>query len=189
MAGTLTVQNIQGPTSGANANKIIIPSGQTLDASSGTFIPDPGAVVQTVSGFGGDNTTITTTNTFTDTNLSLAITPKYSTSKLIVWATQPMRMQGTGSIIRTDMRITLSIGGASATAVYNTNYTTEMFQVRGTPGEVSMVGAFVFGSTPATTSECVYTLQMYLTGDSGVTNCVAWSGTRGASMVIQEVAQ
>ena len=33
MAGTLTVQNIQGPASGANANKIILPSGQTLDAA------------------------------------------------------------------------------------------------------------------------------------------------------------
>lgn len=30
MAGTLTVQNLQGPSSGANANKVIIPSGQTL---------------------------------------------------------------------------------------------------------------------------------------------------------------
>jgi hypothetical protein len=35
MAGILTVQTIQGPTSGANANKVIIPAGQTLDASAG----------------------------------------------------------------------------------------------------------------------------------------------------------
>ena len=32
MEGTLTVQNIEGPSSGSNANKIIIPSGQTLVA-------------------------------------------------------------------------------------------------------------------------------------------------------------
>mgnify|MGYP001202909350 CR=1 FL=1 len=33
---TLTVQTLQAPTSGANANKVIIPSGHTLDASSGS---------------------------------------------------------------------------------------------------------------------------------------------------------
>ena len=32
MSGTIVVQNIQGPTSGANANKVIIPSGQQLYA-------------------------------------------------------------------------------------------------------------------------------------------------------------
>ena len=34
MAGTLTVQNLQGPSSGANANKIIVPSGQTIEIDS-----------------------------------------------------------------------------------------------------------------------------------------------------------
>ena len=37
MAGTLTVQNIEGPSSGSNANKVIIPSGQTLDVSGATL--------------------------------------------------------------------------------------------------------------------------------------------------------
>lgn len=47
MAGTLTVQNIEGPSSGANANKVIIPSGHTLDVSGGTFTPSEGQVVKT----------------------------------------------------------------------------------------------------------------------------------------------
>jgi hypothetical protein len=47
MSGTLVVQNIQGPSSGANANKIIIPSGQTLDASAG-FVPPAGSVIQVI---------------------------------------------------------------------------------------------------------------------------------------------
>ena len=45
MAGTLTVQNLQGPSSGANANKIIVPSGHTLDASSG-LVPAAGQIVK-----------------------------------------------------------------------------------------------------------------------------------------------
>ena len=36
MASELIVQTLKGPTTGANANKVIIPSGQTLDASAGT---------------------------------------------------------------------------------------------------------------------------------------------------------
>ena len=45
MASEIIVQTLKGPSSGANANKVIIPSGQTLDASSG-FIPPAGSVVQ-----------------------------------------------------------------------------------------------------------------------------------------------
>ena len=45
--GTLTVQTLQAPTSGANANKVIIPSGHTLDASNGLTTPS-GHVIQVV---------------------------------------------------------------------------------------------------------------------------------------------
>ena len=45
MAGTLQVENLIGPTSGANTNTVSIPSGQTLDASEG-FIPPAGHIVQ-----------------------------------------------------------------------------------------------------------------------------------------------
>lgn len=43
---TLQVENLIGPTSGANANKVIIPSGQTIDVSAGTLVPSAGAVVK-----------------------------------------------------------------------------------------------------------------------------------------------
>ena len=36
---TIKVENLTGLTSGSNANKIIIPSGQTIDASAGTLVP------------------------------------------------------------------------------------------------------------------------------------------------------
>jgi hypothetical protein len=42
---TLIVENLKGPTTGANANKIIVPSGQTLDASGGTITPSSGQIV------------------------------------------------------------------------------------------------------------------------------------------------
>ena len=45
MVGTLVVQNLQGPAAGANANKIIVPAGQVLDASAG-FVAPAGSVIQ-----------------------------------------------------------------------------------------------------------------------------------------------
>jgi hypothetical protein len=59
MAGTLTVQNLQGPSSGANANKIIVPSGQTLDASGGSFIPELGQIRKVVAWKPVISTTVT----------------------------------------------------------------------------------------------------------------------------------
>ena len=46
MSGELIVQTLKGPTSGANANKVILPAGHTLDTSGGTLVPSAGAVVQ-----------------------------------------------------------------------------------------------------------------------------------------------
>ena len=75
MASELQVQTISGPPTGANANKILIPSGQTLFA--------PGHVIQVV------NSILTTTMSWTGTTaiqniLSANITPKFSTSKILV---------------------------------------------------------------------------------------------------------
>lgn len=81
MAGTLTVQNLQGPSSGANANKIIVPSGQTIDASAGTLVPSAGQVVKTTR-----YTTTTYVNVASQSYTSVwsgSHTPVLTTSTLI----------------------------------------------------------------------------------------------------------
>jgi len=83
---TLQVENLIGPTSGSNANKVIIPSGQTLDASEG-FIPPAGSIVQVVNTSGaGLSYTTTNSTSFVATNLQLNITPKYANSLLKIEA-------------------------------------------------------------------------------------------------------
>ena len=59
---TLQVENLIGPTSGSNANKVIIPSGQTLDASNG-FVAPAGHVIQVVQNIGSAVTTSSATPT------------------------------------------------------------------------------------------------------------------------------
>jgi len=77
MASELTVQTIKGPTSGGNANKILVPSGQTLYA--------PGHVVQVLS-MRTDNSRSTTSTSLVDTDMTLTITPKSTSSKIMVIA-------------------------------------------------------------------------------------------------------
>ncbi len=75
MAGTLQVENLIGPTTGANTNTVLVPSGQTLHA--------PGHTIQTVSGtYSTAGSTVSTTAVQAWTGVS--ITPKFSTSLIKV---------------------------------------------------------------------------------------------------------
>ena len=82
MASEIIVQTIKAPTSGANANKVIIPSGVTLDASAGTLTPSAGQVIQTVKNRNGTSITNATTS-LVNMNLGISFTPKFSNSEII----------------------------------------------------------------------------------------------------------
>lgn len=83
MASEIIVQNLKGPASGANANKIIVPSGHTLDASEG-FTPPAGHVIDV------KHVSLTASQTFNSTtyadvnNASITVTPASSSSKFLV---------------------------------------------------------------------------------------------------------
>jgi len=74
---TIKVENLTGITSGSNANKVIVPAGQELIA--------PGHTLQTV--FNTSPPTAYDTMSATSlaaTNVHVSITPKSSTSKMII---------------------------------------------------------------------------------------------------------
>jgi hypothetical protein len=104
MAGTLTVQNLQGPTTGANANKVILPAGHTLDTSGGTLVPSEGQVLQVLrtNELSSDVTTSSTTPVVVWTK---TVTPKATNSTFYVWSSwntrNPLYMnaQVDGSIV------------------------------------------------------------------------------------------
>lgn len=95
MASVLQVEEIRGPVSGSNANKIIIPSGQTLDVSAGTLngvtvnssdLP-AGSVVQVKSVVlttPASATGTTDTGIGANLGLTLSITPKRSNSHFYI---------------------------------------------------------------------------------------------------------
>jgi hypothetical protein len=161
MAGILTVQTIQGPTSGANANKVIIPAGQTLDASAGGLIPSVDGVVQVKVGQTRTSTESSSTS-FISTPLSVTITPKYADSiiRLDVMSSGYYTSDAAaqiyiyGTIYRNGSNI--GVGGTSTLGLFgahgnNNNY----------------ARPFVFGTedTPNTTSSVTY--QMYMRVNTG----------------------
>tara|TARA_Y100001937_G_scaffold22604_1_gene32323 strand:+ start:1416 stop:1982 length:567 start_codon:yes stop_codon:yes gene_type:complete len=77
MASELEVTTIRGLSSGANANQILVPSGQTLHA--------PGHIIQVQSAAKRDTFTHAT-STFTDIGLTITITPEQSNSHIMIVA-------------------------------------------------------------------------------------------------------
>jgi hypothetical protein len=103
MASELIVQTLKGPTSGANANKVIIPSGQTLDMSAGTLTPSSGQIINQefhiLSG-----TTNNTTSTFADF-ASVSYTPVLTSSKIyFVWSVYLRTSQDNAAEARANIR-------------------------------------------------------------------------------------
>lgn len=117
MAGTLTVQNIEGPSSGANANKIIVPSGQTLDASGGTFTPSADQVVQ-YKWYANTGTFDSTASAYT-TVKSVNFTPKKSGNIIMARFGGHLYKYNTTSFPNTRGRLT--IGGSQ---VWQNDYIT-----------------------------------------------------------------
>ena len=78
---TLHVENLKGLSSGGNANKIIVPSGQTLDASNG-FTAPAGHVIQMVTNT--VTSVIVQNSTSWTTMFSATITPKFNDSTIFI---------------------------------------------------------------------------------------------------------
>ena len=190
---TLQVENLIGPTSGSNANKVIIPSGQTLYA--------PGHVIQTltdVSVITESTTTKASDNSFANSSLSITITPKSSSSKIIVNA-----VASTGSsngadgstIVRMIRDSTpIGIGNASGSKI-------RAGSGRGTnnqDGNTMLNIPLQVTDTPNTTSALTYTLQFAVRGTGNLTAYLNRSGSdadtaeyqrTSSSLIIQEIAQ
>ena len=86
MASEIIVQTLKGPTSGANANKVIIPSGQTLDIDA--WSPPAGTVLQVVSAT--SETAGGTTSTSFVSYMSASITPSSTSSKILLIFSAPL---------------------------------------------------------------------------------------------------
>ena len=141
---TLKVDTIQGKT------------------TSGTVAMPEGMIVQVVEKIS------TASNTFTSNSYSdhdeLAITPKFSTSKMYLSFIGRVKYDntlGNGDRIRGGFRWNRFVGGSSV-ATYN--HSTEQFQSKGISNdggcEFSFTGTYTVFDTPATSNQITYKLQV-----------------------------
>jgi len=149
MAGTLTVQNLQGPSSGANANKVIIPSGQTLYAA--------GHVVQVVTNTNTSGVTVSTTS-LSDTGISLSITPSLATSKILIRFDVHYLLDTNASGV--SFAIYRSIGGGADTLVesYPQDYTLYWRPAGSGAQQIRTISPITNLDSPSTTSSVAYKL-------------------------------
>lgn len=85
MASEIIVNTIKAPTTGANANKVIIPTGVTLDIADNLAYDSMPAntIIQQVEYF-SDSSFNTSSTSLAVTNASVNITPRYANSKMLI---------------------------------------------------------------------------------------------------------
>lgn len=169
MASELIVQTIQGPSSGSNANKVIIPSGQTLYA--------PGHVLQVVQGSITSQVS-TTSTTAASTGLSASITPKSTSSDILVLVSIPSRATGT----TWGMEYKLYRGGSSIH-----KFMSGWGFNNGSSADRSGMFAATYLDSPATTSSTTY--EIYFNTQSGTDAKYASIDNDDSFITLMEIAQ
>jgi len=185
MVGTLTVQTIQGPTSGANANKVIIPSGQTLVA--------PGHVLN-VWNVGKTDVFTTSSTSYVDiTDMSITLTPQSATSKFLVKYNASVGMGADNTHVYLQL-VRNSTAILQADAASNRSVASSIVNSDTAGDHITSSNEYL--DSPATTSSITYKLQMktgqavavYLNRSSRDTDLAAYDGRSSSSFTVMEIA-
>ena len=185
---TLVVENLNGPTSGGNANKIIIPSGQTLDASAGTILPSAGQIIQVKHAHITSATTFSSTSYADASGFSLTITPNYTNSVILINIWSGAEYFNTSSVQGAyDHRLL-----RGSTQIANRSWFNYLNRAH-YPADVYNTFTLQFVDTPSSTSALTYKLQgRKYGGGAGNANWIINDGNGGtatAAMTVMELAQ
>ena len=185
MGSTLSLTHLRGLTSGNDANTIYLDSGHDFHA--------PGHVIQVVQGTFGGYDTITST-TLTNTSLNATITPKFSTSKILVKASF-LFGQTRSAQNQDNMKYFTIKRGSTNIAPHNSRFFAHQNEASGSIdfNEQTQVATIEYLDSPTTTSATTYTLACSC-DNSGVTISLNGrgygSGQEGScTMILQEIAQ
>ena len=172
-------------------------AGQVLKVNSGATAPEWGAaaagggkVLQVVSATYSTETTIAST-TYTDSGLTLAITPSLSSSKVLVLVSQTLYATSTDGDAGAGMKLlrgATDILNAGGTGRYNTIYMSHGY-TSGTPNksQIAIIGSLNYLDSPSTTSSTTYKTQLAVesTGASG--QIVAQGNASVSSITLLEI--
>ena len=168
---TLHVENLKGLSSGSNANKIIVPSGQTLTA--------PGHVIQFKHFSGTSQTDVNANGTYftIHTDSTLSITPKFSNSLIAI-------RHYAGGLVQNSGNAMLRVQRNGSTILENDRHAYCDLSSAWVPCNWS----FQFIDTPSSTSALTYTIQVRK--DGGYLRVNDYAGTANTYVVtLEEIAQ
>jgi len=185
---------ISGDTSGAitlsapsvaGTNTITLPANTgtvITTASSGQVIPfgalPTGSVLQVVQGTYNASTVSTSSTSYVTTNLTVSITPKFSTSKVLVITTGIFRKGATN-------------GFGSSLAIYRDStavYTGAYNELYGVSSENSAVATLNYLDSPASTSSIAYSLRFKTTSASNAQYFLPDAPNETGSIIVMEIA-
>ena len=179
MASELYVETLKGLTSGANANKVIVPAGQTLDASAGSMVLPAGVggkVLQVVEA--STYTKVdTATSTQIETGVSATITPSSTSSKIVIFAFTTVSTSNVNTYVSFHFyRDSTDLG-----------YLADLVGYNGTANYVGQNVHFCQVDSPNTTSATTYKLMFGNEGNVGTASAQGDAGSateRGRGQII-----
>ena len=137
-------------------------------------------------------------NAATDTGLTLSITPRFATSKILVLCSSQMG-HAPGSVVRGRIKRTGPATVYSASSGQSGSFGWTTTRYNGSPAgatpEMGMNHTIQMFDSPASTSACTYTLQVANNNASGAAVGINGSGTWGSSwagssqIILMEIAQ
>ena len=172
MASELTVQTLRGPTSGTNADTVLIPSGQTLHA--------PGHVIQYAS-ISQQASVSTSSNSYVDSGIDILFSPKIANSKIQVTIQSRRFNLVTASTMNIkcmrDDSVDIGIQNSHQDGQFHNNTSTASNQI-------AYPLHYMWEDSPGTTSQVKYTMYFKVSNGTGY---LADSG--GVQLYVQEIAQ
>ena len=188
MASEIIVNTIKAPTTGANANKIIVPTGVKLEIADSGALVAPESVIQRVRIANSAPNSNSSPGTWANTNYTISITPQYANSLIKLSFAIPFRLNG-NTPMRGGFRCNRTINGANSNTIINTNSNVEQHQVRNASNEYDDVYSAFHVDTPNTTGTVNYMFQTYIHTDSGANYFSTFDANIGGYLMLEEIAQ
>jgi len=147
----------------ADTDEFLLSDAGTLKRIDYSYIKGGGKILQVVSmTHAGEQTISSSTNTYNDTGLTLAITPSATSSKILIMYNLTVSQRTNDGYVHATIKQVIS--GGSAVDLSGTNYG---FTMNGTDiDELSSPHSFQYIDSPNTTSATTYTIQTRSSGSS-----------------------
>ena len=187
MAGTLQVENLIGPTTGANTNTVSIPSGQTLYA--------PGHVIQVQYGeyYSVASYSFGSSSYDPQPTAQATITPKFANSKILISCNGTGGGQGAAYEMSWHLKRGSTWIGGNPVGNGNDSHT---HASGSSPTEAGVTLSFNYLDSPNTTNATTYILgfqggesAVYHVNKGNSTGTYNFHNTGGCTITLMEIAQ